>query len=272
MSASHRLSGSKPTADEAPQRYSRAAFLARLTAAGTAVAASCVLGAEPAASPANSSQWKGRKQSKVKRWDIVTVGNLSRNRYWGESEARPLRTTVCTCTLVQGDGFRLLVDPSLPSAEQMAAELDRRTGLKVRNVDAVFITHEHGDHWFGLAHFEQAKWLAAPDVAAALNKTGKLAKTVEAVTGQLFDAIEVIPTPGHTLSHHSLRFDCDGLSVVIAGDAVMTQDFWRDRRGYFNCADFDLSAKSMNRLCSLADVIVPGHDNFLLNRDVPAIG
>ena len=37
------------------------------------------------------------------------------------------------------------------------------------------------------------------------------------------EAIELIPTPGHTLSHHSLRFDSEELSVVIAGDAAMTR-------------------------------------------------
>ncbi len=76
------------------------------------------------------------------------------------------------------------------------------------------------------------RWLAGPDVAAALNKTGRLSKRVEP-----------------------------------AGDAVATRDYWRDRRGYYNCVDFDLSAQSMDRLRSLADIIVPGHDNYFLNLD-----
>jgi glyoxylase-like metal-dependent hydrolase (beta-lactamase superfamily II) len=195
----------------------------------------------------------------------LTIGNLSRNRYWGESDAKGVRAAICTCTVVQGEGFRLIADPSLSSLEDMAKELDRRTGLKPRDLTAVFITHEHGDHWYGLAHFSEARWLAAPDVAAALNKTNKLPKPVEAATGRLFDAIAVLPTPGHTLSHHSLRFDCDGLSVVIAGDAVATRDFWRERRGYFNCVDFELSAQSMEKIAAMADVVVPGHDNYFLS-------
>jgi len=68
----------------------------------------------------------------VKRWDIVTVGNLSRNRYWGEGEDRAIRAPLCTSTLIQGDEFRLLVDPPVANLEQMAAELDRRTGLESR--------------------------------------------------------------------------------------------------------------------------------------------
>lgn len=225
--------------------------------------------AAPAAGAGPSPQPKGGKNSKVDRWDIVTIGNLSRNRYWGESDDRGVRSAICTCTVVQGQGFRLIVDPSLAKAEQMTTELDRRTGLKPSGIDTVFITHEHGDHWFGLAHFPGAKWLAAPDVAAALNKTGRLPQAVEPATGRLFDAVDIVPTPGHTLSHHSLRFDCDGRSIVVAGDAVATRDFWRERRGYYNCVDFAASARSMDKIASLADLVVPGHDNFFLTYENP---
>jgi len=208
---------------------------------------------------------EGEKGFQGEAMDIITIGNLSRNRYWGESDEKGVRSAICTCTVIQGAGFRLIVDPSLAKADQMAAELDRRTGLKLRDIDTVFVTHDHGDHSFGLAHFSEAKWIAASDVATALNKTGKLPKPVEAAFGRLFDGIDILPTPGHTPSHHSLRFDCDGMSVVVAGDAVATRDFWRERRGYYNCVDFELSSKSMDQIAGLADLVVPGHDNWFLN-------
>jgi glyoxylase-like metal-dependent hydrolase (beta-lactamase superfamily II) len=232
---------------------------------GVSAATAYAVGAESAAGPASLPRLKGKSNSKVKRWDVITVGNLSRNRYWGESNDHGVRPVLCTCTLVQGEGFRLIVDPSEGKADLMAAELDRRTGLKLRDIDTVFVTHEHEDHWYGLAHFTDARWLASPEVAAALNKTKKLPKPVESASSRLFDAIEVVPTPGHTLGHHSLRFDCDGLSVLVAGDAVATQDFWRERRGFYNCVDFELAAKSIEKIAALADIVVPGHDNYFLN-------
>lgn len=249
------------------ERSSRATFLRRLSAGILAAMAGTVraAGSETAGKTASSAPWKSRKDSKVKRWDVITIGNLSRNRYWGEGDAKSVRTAICTCTVVQGEGFRLIVDPSLSDAKEMARELDRRTGLKPRDFTAAFLTHEHGDHWSGLAHFPEARWLAAPNVAAALNQPGKLPKPVESVTGRLFESIDILATPGHTLSHHSLRFDCDGLSVVVAGDAVATQDFWRERRGYYNCVDFELSAKTMDNIAGLADLVVPGHDSYFLN-------
>jgi glyoxylase-like metal-dependent hydrolase (beta-lactamase superfamily II) len=258
-------------------RHTRAGFLRRvaglvLGGMGAVGCGGVALGAEAAPGEREAKNKKlplaSRKMAAVRRWDVITIGNLSRNRYWGESDSKGVRSAICTCTLIQGEGCRLLVDPSLTSAEEMARELDRRSGLKLRDIDTVFITHEHGDHWYGLPHFPLARWLAGPEVAAALNKTGKLAKRVESINGRICEGVEAIPTPGHTLSHFSLRFDCDGQSVAVAGDAVATRDFWRERRGYFNCVDFDLSARSMDRLSSMADIVVPGHDNYFVNLDV----
>jgi glyoxylase-like metal-dependent hydrolase (beta-lactamase superfamily II) len=244
--------------------FSRATFLTQAGGAllGSAVTTASCLGGQSATAGAHA--WKSRKNSKVKCWDVITIGNLSRNRYWGESDAQGVRAAICTCTLIAGAGFRLLVDPSLADAAEMACELDRRAGLKPRDVSAVFVTHEHGDHVAGLAHFPEAKWWAAPAVAEVLNKSAKLPRRIEGVMGRLFDAVEVIAAPGRTRTHHSLRFDCDGLSIVAAGDAVATRDFFRERRGYFNAVDFELSARTMDKLATVADIIIPGHDNYFL--------
>lgn len=200
----------------------------------------------------------------IHRWSIVTIGNLSRNRYWGEGDGQPVRPPICTCTLIDGHGFQLLVDPSLADRTAMETELDRRTGLQLHEISAVFVTHAHGDHHAGLAHFADATWLAAPPVAEAINKTGKYAKAVMPASGLIMDEIDVVATPGHTADHHSLRFDWEDHSIVVAGDAVMTLEFWRHRQGYFNSADPEQVARTMENLANLADIIVPGHDNYLL--------
>ncbi len=205
----------------------------------------------------------------VERWDVITIGNVSRNRYWGESDEKGLRAAMCTCTLVTGHGFRLLVDPSLEDADRMAAELDRRTGLKMRDVTAVFVTHEHGDHHYGLRHFAKARWLAAPGVAAKINESSEYTREVEGVTGRVFEAVEVMPTPGHTPEHHSLLFECDGMRVVVAGDAVMTRDFWVHRQGHFNSVDFEEAARTIEGLAGRVDIVAPGHDNYFLVSTAP---
>src|SRR5690348_1692787 len=110
-------------------KYTRAGFLARTGAAlAGALAVARTSAAETA--PLHRSA-KSKSNSKVKRWDVITIGNLSRNQYWGEPNDKAVRKVLCTCTLISGDGFRLLVDPSEAEVADMARELDRRTGLKL---------------------------------------------------------------------------------------------------------------------------------------------
>ena len=111
------------------------------------------------------------------------------------------------------------------------------------------------------------RWWCVGAIGAAelLNKSGKLARRVEPVVGQLFGTVEVVPTPGHTPSHHSLRFDCDGLSVFAAADAIATHDFFRDRQNFYNAADPKQGVATMNKIAELADLIIPGHDNYFVS-------
>jgi hypothetical protein len=59
------------------------------------------------------------------------------------------------------------------------------------------------------------------------------------------------------------------LSVLVGGDAVATYDFWSERKMFYNAIDTGESLKSLEKIDKLADIIVPGHDNYFLN---PASG
>jgi len=201
---------------------------------------------------------------KVERWSVITVGNLSRNEYWGEPKDKAFRDVLATTTLITGNGFRLLADPSVANPEGMARELNRRTGLKLSDITAIFITHEHADHVAGLANFPLVPWYASALTAEALNRGSRLPKQVEAAPKTFFDAVDVVPTPGHTRGHHSLRFECDGKRIVVAGDAVATLDFWRDRRSFYNAVDPEQGSRTMDAIAKMADIVVPGHDNYFL--------
>src|SRR5205085_10979172 len=88
---------------------------------------------------------KARGDSVVKRFDVITIGNLSRNRYWGEGDEKGVRAVICTTTLITAERVRVLVDPSLADGEQMAKELDRWGGLEGGAVDALFGTRAPGE-------------------------------------------------------------------------------------------------------------------------------
>jgi hypothetical protein len=55
----------------------------------------------------------GRRDSNIKQWDVITIGNLSRNRQWSESDAKGIRAAICTCALITGKGSRILIVPSM---------------------------------------------------------------------------------------------------------------------------------------------------------------
>ena len=46
----------------------------------------------------------------------------------------------------------------------------------------------------------------------------------------------------------------------------MTRDFWRERQGYYNFADHDLVTRFIEELSRIADIVIPSHDNYFLNR------
>ncbi|MDP9351908.1 MAG: MBL fold metallo-hydrolase [Chloroflexota bacterium] len=205
-------------------------------------------------------------------WDVLTIGHLSRNRYWGESDDRAYREPLCTSTLIRTGEHTIVVDPGLPP-EQMVRVLDRRAGITPEVVDLVFLTHFHGDHRVGLAAFPDAQWFMAPaeieqwrhDLTTdSIDR--ELLDRVRPVGQSLLPGIEVIETPGHRLGHASLLLESEGLRVVVAGDAVMTRDFFRNRDYYFNTVDQSAAVTSIETISRAADVVVPGHDNYFLNR------
>ncbi len=54
--------------------------------------------------------------------------------------------------------------------------------------------------------------------------------------------------------------------MVVAGDAVMTHDFFLARDVYFNTVDRATAVQSIATIADEANIVVPGHDNYFLNR------
>src|SRR5947207_3094730 len=90
------------------------------------------------------------------RLDVISIGTLSRNRLWGETE--PVRTAHATTTLIRTGRRHILVDPGLPPAA-IKARLFERTGLQPEKIDTVFLTNFRPSHRAGLSIFEKAKRL-----------------------------------------------------------------------------------------------------------------
>ena len=51
----------------------------------------------------------------------------------------------------------------------------------------------------------------------------------------------------------------------MAGDAVMTEDFFEAEEGFHNSVDFP--TKTIQKIKNVADLVIPGHSNFILNNN-----
>jgi glyoxylase-like metal-dependent hydrolase (beta-lactamase superfamily II) len=199
------------------------------------------------------------------QFTIVNIGTLSVNKFWGETER--VRSATATCVLLQSEGERLLVDPS-PEPEELEPMLFDRTGLRPADIDAVFLTHFHGDHRFGLELFGHAAWLMAePGLQEWLARSPQDRDTIERFVparNRLPGGICLFPSPGHTLGHHGLLVDTHWGRLIVAGDAVMTQDFYDAEEGFHNCVDFELATQTIHTIRERADWVIPGHGNLIM--------
>jgi ribonuclease BN (tRNA processing enzyme) len=69
----------------------------------------------------------------------------------GCSGSHPGPASACSCYLVEHDGFRLLLDIGNGALGELQRHVDPR------DVDALFISHLHGDHWLDLVPLSHAR-------------------------------------------------------------------------------------------------------------------
>ena len=209
--------------------------------------------------------------TKVIRFTIVNIGTLSVNKFWGETERK--RAPSATCTLLDIDGLHLLVDPS-PYPEQLEQRLFATTGMRLANIDVVFVTHYHADHRFGLELFDDKPWFMAyaalEEWRQAVPQDEPLISQFAPMEGHLPAGVSLLHTPGHTIAHHSLTVDAANERLVVAGDAVMTCDFFDAGEGFHNSVDFQQAHATILHIRETADIVIPGHGNYFLVHHMAA--
>ena len=72
----------------------------------------------------------------------------------------------------------------------------------------------------------------------------------------------VVPLPGHTMGSTGLLFDGPEGKVLVAGDSVMTREFFEHQKGYFKSESQAASTKTIQWISKHTDIVVPGHDNY----------
>jgi glyoxylase-like metal-dependent hydrolase (beta-lactamase superfamily II) len=202
----------------------------------------------------------------------------------------------CNCYLVECGGAWVLVDTGSgvgASPAAIAANVEA-AGAKVDRLAAILLTHMHGDHAGGAAHFARtsgaavhASALTARVLAEGDEETSSVAAAKQAgiypadfrlpalpsiaplADGDVLrfgdTTITTIETPGHCEGHLSFVVAAGGRRDLVAGDAV----FWRGRSLVQATADCDPAAMaaSMLKLAALPDIdgLFPGHGAFTVS-------
>jgi glyoxylase-like metal-dependent hydrolase (beta-lactamase superfamily II) len=105
------------------------------------------------------------------RWDVLTIKRpgLTRDLPPGKEE---LMWVANSSTLIYGECDAILVD-TLLTTQQSKTLLDWVVASG-KNLTAIYVTHGHGDHFFGLAslleRFPRAKAVATPEVVEAMRE------------------------------------------------------------------------------------------------------
>jgi N-acyl homoserine lactone hydrolase len=157
-----------------------------------------------------------------------------------------------SATLVSRNGRRILVDTSGPQNRMMLLDALRSRGITPQDVEAVVLTHLHGDHTGNLVLFPDAV-----HYAHRLEHPGPSFTEVKEGT-ELWEGVKVLHTPGHTQGSVSVLVQAE-VTYALAGDAIPSEDNvrkWAPPGIHF---DREIALRSISRLIELAEVIVPGH-------------
>lgn len=214
--------------------------------------------------------------------DVINIGTLSRNTFWDEQT--PVRPAHATTTLIRHNGTGIVVDPSLPP-ELLEHRLLERAGIKSDRIDAVFLTSFSPVHRRGISLFTRADWyisaLERDVVLGALNAVldgdrkdvadvsfeeveaeaqllGKLKPAPEKISSK----VDFFPSYGAAPGSASLLIK-SARTIVVAGDAVVTRDYFDAGRVWDRSADPEQAKESFRELAEIADAIIPGHDNIM---------
>lgn len=213
---------------------------------------------------------------------IISIGALSQHPLWPGGQ--PRRTAHATTTLVRSGGKVILVDPSLP-AQVLEARLGERAGIGLADVTDVFLTNFRPAHRRGLPAFEHAQWWvseaerepvglsligqlnACEDEALGemLKQEIALLQKCQAAPDRLAEQVDLFPLYGFTPGTAGLLLTLESATVLVAGDAVATQEHLDAGQVLGGCFDLEQARASFAEAVEIADWIVCGHDNLLPN-------
>ena len=182
---------------------------------------------------------------------------------------------------------------SMQTEEQRIDNLLISKGVNPESIEVVILTHLHWDHCSNLKLFKNAQLMVQErELNFALDPLPPYYKSYESqILGlsppfsdtefTLLDGdtticpgVDVIVTAGHSPGHQSVIVRMQSGATVIAGDAVMV---WENLKGDPKTKqplilpgrymDLVSTWRSMERIKEVADLILPGHESAVFNKN-----
>lgn len=171
--------------------------------------------------------------------------------------------------LIEGKNKLILVDTGFDYEHDQSDKNRKRSGgilkrclsengVSPDDIDIIFITHWHRDHFGNIDLFKHAMRLASRPIIDKFKPEGF--KPVDNLA-MIDEAIMAVYTPGHTEGHCSLIVNGD-INTAIAGDAIVSRGYFHEGRLWdYNSDFFDKKAGqlSMKLLAGASHLIIPGH-------------
>ena len=216
---------------------------------------------------------------------VISIGALEAHPLW--NERAPVRTGHATTTLIRAADKTILVDPGLPG-DILVARLAERANITPDQVTHVFLTCFRPDVRRALPHFDSATWwiseteretvgvamiaqLRGAENAGDAKLRAMLAAEVailercEPAPDKLADNVDLFPLPGVTPGLTGLILPEGRHTTLICGDAIPTWEHLEQGTVPRWAADTDRARESFIEAVEIADLIVLGRDNLVVN-------
>jgi glyoxylase-like metal-dependent hydrolase (beta-lactamase superfamily II) len=172
---------------------------------------------------------------------LVKSGSIARDKCGRILDARS------SVTLITSGQHTIIVDSGLRGEEGLIRRELAKLCIEPEEVNSIVNTHSHVDHCGNNYLFYRAKILKA--------KEGEV----------IAPGVWVMATPGHSMDSISVVVEMgDAASqtktIVISGDALPTFGNFLKKVPPALHVDHELAIASMQRIMSLSDIVIPGHD------------
>ena len=176
------------------------------------------------------------------RWDVFVAPGIPVVMSDMPHGVKEARFQAMASTLIHGERDAVLVDAFM-TVDQANALADW-VAAKRKNLTTVYITHGHGDHWFGvgtlLERFPHARAVATPEVVKVMHSNASpetlafwkasfpglipdrlvIAEELEENVLDLEGHELVAVALGHTDTDHTTCLHVPSIGLVVAGDAA----------------------------------------------------